>query len=298
MMLQSMRQASESFGTEFTDGGQQGFYQDMFDSQLSLELTKGRGLGLADVLMRQLAKGVPGAQGAVATGGDATSAVPGSDATAAEAIAPANTGLPVVPANFGLAAPAATGGSTATPPTAALDDWRPASREEFIRDLWPHAEAAGRQLGVDPRTLIAHAALETGWGRSIPCGPDGRCSYNLFGVKAGSSWTGSAVGAKTLEFEDGVAVSRRERFRAYGSPGDSFRDYAALLRDNPRYAGALGTGSDTQAFAAALQKAGYATDPDYARKLTMVAGTLDAVTRAAALKTYSGRPISRTGSSV
>jgi len=268
MLLQSMREASQSFGTELTDGGQQGFYQDMFDSQMSLELTKGRGLGLADVLMRQLANTVPGAKSGATAASDATTAA--SDATAAT-----------------------SGATTATAtPTASLDTWRPATREQFVRDLWPHAEAAGRELGVDPRTLIAHAALETGWGQSIPCGPDGKCSFNLFGVKAGSGWSGAAVGSKTLEFENGVAVSRRERFRAYDSPGESFSDYAALLRDNPRYTAAIGTGSDTRAFATALQKAGYATDPDYARKLTQVAGSLEAVTRGAALKTYAGRPIS------
>jgi flagellar protein FlgJ len=146
--------------------------------------------------------------------------------------------------------------------------------------MWPHAQAASRELGVAPQTLIAHAALETGWGRSMPRGADGQPSFNLFGIKAGAHWQGPAVGASTVEFEGGVAGTRIEPFRAYDSPAASFGDYVALLRGSSRYAAALGTGDDAAAFAGALQRGGYATDPDYARKLASVVagvrGILDA----------------------
>ena len=143
-----------------------------------------------------------------------------------------------------------------------------------MRELLPAAQEAGAQLGVDPHTLIAHAALETDWGRSMPSAQDGTPSFNLFGVKAGNAWTGQQVASDTTEYEAGKLVATRDNFRAYASPADSVRDYATLLSGNPRYSGALGTGTDAAAFAAALQQGGYATDPNYATKLAAVARTL------------------------
>jgi peptidoglycan hydrolase FlgJ len=172
--------------------------------------------------------------------------------------------------------------------------WRPQSKEEFIRELWPCAQEAGRELGIDPKHLLAQAALETGWGQSLPCDTDGSTSFNLFGIKAGTSWDGNSVAVRTLEFEGGVAVQKRERFRAYDSAAESFRDYVALLRDSPRYSAALNTGSDATAFAGALQRGGYATDPAYARKIAAIAQNLDA--GALGLKSDASAPITRTGS--
>jgi peptidoglycan hydrolase FlgJ len=138
--------------------------------------------------------------------------------------------------------------------------------------IGPAAEKAGRELGIDPRAIIAQAALETGWGRSTPgqnssAGP----SHNLFGIKAGASWNGASVDAATHEYTDGVARGETARFRAYEDAQASVSDYVSLLRDNPRYAAALNTGGDVRAFATALQRGGYATDPDYANKLVGVA---------------------------
>jgi flagellar rod assembly protein/muramidase FlgJ len=167
------------------------------------------------------------------------------------------------------------------------------SQQDFIAQLWPHAEAAGRELGVDPRTLIAHAALETGWGKNVPCNPDGTCSYNLFGVKATGRWHGAAVGVNTVEYQDGVAVRQRASFRSYDSPADSFRDYATLIKSSPRYAAAVGSGNDAAAFANALQQGGYATDPNYASKLAAVADRLDSTLKTTARQPLaSGRSVS------
>ena len=260
MMLDSMRKSS--MGDPLFGSNEADFYQGMFDDQLAVELSKGRGLGLADMLIQQLTRA-----GLVAPVAD-------------DASTPLDTTVRKD------AAPAAASGSAGR---------APATREEFTRQLWPHAEAAGRELGVDPRMLIAHAALETGWGRSLPTDSSGRVSYNLFGIKATGGWQGEAVGARTVEFEDGVARSRVERFRAYDSPAQSFQDYVALLRDNPRYANVLGAGKDASAFASALQRAGYATDPDYAKKLTAVAVQMGLANAdsAGALKVSGSAPISQ-----
>jgi flagellar protein FlgJ len=250
MLLKSMREANKSFGDSMFESDQTEFYQDMFDDQMAVHLSQGKGLGLADMLVRQLQQGVGGVQG---SGLGAR----GSDQSQ-ELAPPPSTSL--------LAKPQA--------PSA-----EPLSKAEFIRQMLPHAEAAARDLGVDPHALLAQAALETGWGKSVPCNSAGECSFNLFGIKTGSQWPGASVSVPTLEFEEGVAVRKVERFRAYESPADSFRDYARLIGTSARYESAVGTGDNVAAFATALQKGGYATDPNYARKLVAVANELRGMTK-------------------
>jgi flagellar protein FlgJ len=129
----------------------------------------------------------------------------------------------------------------------------------------------------------------------LPCDPDGRCSFNLFGIKADGSWTGAAVKSRTREYEGGVAVERQERFRAYGSLAESFDDYVNLLKRSPRYVEALRAGDDTAAFARGLARGGYATDPDYVSKLTAVAARIEAALPAA-LKNAADPPMLHSGS--
>jgi flagellar protein FlgJ len=247
MLLKSMREANKGFGEDSLFGSDQAdMYQDMFDDQMALQLSQGKGLGLAEMLVRQL------------QGGSVSSAPAAQD--------PAPTAGAAEPAAKNIAPAGAT-------PIAATKD-------EFLRKLRPHAERAARELGVDPNALLAQAALETGWGRSVPCNANGGCSFNLFGIKAGSQWSGATVNVPTLEFEEGVAVRKVERFRAYESPADSFRDYAALISRSSRYASARGAGENIGAFAAALQQGGYATDPNYAQKIAAVAGEVRAWTDA------------------
>jgi len=233
MMLKSMRDAS--MGDPMFGSDQGDMYQDMADDQLAVQMSEGRGLGLADMLIRQLSNG-------------------------------------------------AVSGTSAVKPTTEVT---PGEREQFISELLPHANEAARELGVDPRALIAQAALETGWGRSQPGGD----SHNLFGIKAGAHWNGASVQANTQEFDSGVATRGDASFRAYGSPRESVEDYVRLIRDNPRYAGALNTGSDVQAFANSLQRGGYATDPDYARKLAAVAAEVGQRIAANPFKSDSAAPI-------
>jgi flagellar protein FlgJ len=255
MMLKSMREATPRDPNSLFGSDQQDFYQDMFDQQMSVQLSKGKGLGLADVLVRQLM------QSAGVT--DAAGATDGSGV--------AGTGA------------AATAGQTQASSTSQTANWPPRTREEFVEAVMPAARAAASKLGVDPAAVVAHAALETGWGRHMPTGSDGTPSFNLFGIKAGAGWRGNGVNAGTQEYVAGGMQNVDARFRAYGSPSESIGDYANVLQSNPRYSAALGTGSDIGAFATALQRAGYATDPDYARKLTAVADEL---------KSRFGRPIS------
>ena len=243
MMLKSMRDA---VGTDPIFGSdQEKMYQGMYDDQLALQLSKGRGLGLADMLVKQLQR--MGAAGASAAG----SSAPGTGGTISGGGAPSAAAKPALPA-----ASAAT-------------------QQNFIQGLWPQAQQAAEQLGVNPGNLIAQAALETNWGRSLPHDSDGHSSNNLFGVKATGSWAGPSAQATTSEAApDGTTTSGMAPFRSYADATQSFQDYVSILRNNPRYAAALNTGSDARAFATGLQRGGYATDPDYARKVSAVANNI------------------------
>jgi flagellar protein FlgJ len=354
MMLTSMRQASSSVGDSLFGSDQTQFYQGMFDDQLSLELTKGKGLGLADMLVRQLQK-VAGASAAadganlkmpergsglmqaldsrpsaaakmalsgaaVKSANAAGMALPGAAAESGDAAAMALPGATSESSLLSVAAQkaalfsepdtltpsdsldvatrfvqkllsgnaAATGAGT-TDAKADAGFRTPTAPEDFVQQLWPCAEAAGRELGIAPTHLLAQAALETGWGKSLPCDANGNPSFNFFGIKAGADWTGDTVATKTLEFQGGLPTPQVARFRAYDSAQDSFRDYVALLRDNPRYAAALNTGNDAQAFATGLQRGGYATDPAYAQKIASIAQNL--VSSANGLKSSASMPI-------
>jgi len=119
---------------------------------------------------------------------------------------------------------------------------------------------------MDTSVLLAQSALETGWGKHIPRHADGRSSFNLFGIKADRGWQGDSVGVGTLEYRNGEMRREQARFRAYETPADSFIDYVAFLRRNPRYGEALKSRSGEE-FIRGLQKAGYATDPRYADKI-------------------------------
>ena len=267
MMLKSMRDA---VGTDPIFGSdQEKMYQGMYDDQLALQLSKGRGLGLADMLVKQLQR--LGAAGASAAGSSA---------------------------------PATGGAAGSNPPKATPPAASAATQQSFIQGLLPQAQQAGQQLGVAPSNLIAQAALETNWGRSLPHDGTGRSSNNLFGVKATGSWDGASVPAVTREAAaDGTATSVVAPFRSYADATQSFQDYVSLLRNNPRYAAALNTGADARAFATGLQRGGYATDPDYARKVSAVANNISGylamnLRGVGALKSGATVPITETTSTL
>jgi len=260
MLVKSMRSAS--FGDSLM--GDNAAYRDMYDQQLSREIAKGRGLGLAPIIVQQLTRDAGSTTVPVAPEGGFPM-TPGASPMSLS-LTPSSDGVSLP----GVAAPALPQLPTAQvecDPNAKLDCSSP---EAFVRSVWPHAQRTAQELGVDPKALVAQAALETGWGRRLAKDGGEATSHNLFGIKAGSKWAGNRVNAGTHEYVAGTRVSQRADFRAYGSIGESFDDYAKLL-NNPRYAQARAAGGDTRQFAHALQKAGYATDPAYAAKINAIA---------------------------
>ncbi|KNH23294.1 flagellar rod assembly protein FlgJ [Pseudomonas syringae] len=145
------------------------------------------------------------------------------------------------------------------------------SADEFVNTMLPMAKEAADRIGVDPRYLVAQAALETGWGKSVMRAQDGSSSHNLFGIKASSNWKGDSARAITSEFRNGERVKETAEFRSYGSYKDSFHDLVTLLQSNNRYQDVLKSADNPEQFVRELQKAGYATDPDYASKISQIA---------------------------
>ncbi|MHB8813012.1 MAG: flagellar assembly peptidoglycan hydrolase FlgJ [Steroidobacteraceae bacterium] len=306
MMLKSMRQASFSdplFGSDQAD-----MYQDMYDDQIAAEISKGRGLGLADMLVQQLRRsGLPGTaqetSAATSTSSPAAAATgaAASPATSVETSGPASSPAGTTTSGAASSPTAAAAGGTPSAPAAATAATSNASscpstaqQLQFAQSLWPEARQAAQQLGVSPVSLLAQAALETDWGHSMPRTASGATSNNLFGIKAGAGWNGGSVQSSTQEYDSGTATAVKAQFRSYATPSQCFSDYVSLLQSNPRYAAALGTGGNTQAFAAALQRGGYATDPAYAAKLGSVANTLTrALTQARQTAAAGGYPAAR-----
>lgn len=162
-----------------------------------------------------------------------------------------------------------------------------ASKDEFIAAMLPMAEQAAQKIGVDPRYLVAQAALETGWGKSIIRQQDGSSSHNLFGIKSHNSWEGDSARVLTTEYRGGKAVKEAASFRAYDSYAHSFDDYVSFLQGNGRYEKALASTDKPEQFARELQKAGYATDPQYARKIAQIARQMQTYQTVAAVSTPS-----------
>jgi peptidoglycan hydrolase FlgJ len=262
MMLKSMRDAK--LGQGLGDSQQSDLYQDMYDQQISLKMAQGKGIGLADMLVQQLTRN--GAAKAAASQATPVGAAAGSAAVGS--IAPVN-GAP------------STG-----------------DRISFVKMLEPYAEKAAGQLGVSSDTLIAQAALETGWGQHVPTAGNGTSSFNLFGIKAGSGWSGDSVNSLTTEVSAGRASVLPQSFRSYDSLQQGVNDYVSLLQNNSRYQRALGTGSDVNAFAGGLASGGYATDPDYVQKLQATAAAVKALRETGSrepLKLLAGLPTSTGG---
>lgn len=248
-LLESMRNAMPRSG--MFDGPGQEIYVGMLDQQLSQSLANRPG-GLAEVIARQLATHL----------GQAAGAAPGEVATGGAR--PAAATMPGVAAAGTSAAGTVAAGTTAPDRRAG----RPAQAQaEFIERMWPHAVSAQRATGVPAAFVVGQAALESGWGRNEIRHADGRGAHNLFGVKATGGWRGPTVEVTTTEYVDGKAVRSVERFRAYASYAEAFRDWASLMAGSARYAPVLRAGHSAEGFAQGLQRAGYATDPRYADKL-------------------------------
>ncbi|MBK7425050.1 MAG: flagellar assembly peptidoglycan hydrolase FlgJ [Propionivibrio sp.] len=252
MMLKSMREATPQDG--LLDSDQTRFFTSIMDQQLAQNLSARGSLGFARLIEQQLGRSL--------SNGKAEAAVSSQEVMQQTLLARQTAQYSGMGAQRIRSAPAA--GSEAAESAGATG-----SASDFVNRVWPHAVEAANGIGVPPHFLVAHSALESGWGKSEIKASDGSPTYNLFGVKAGRSWQGPSVEVQTTEYVDGVAQSSREKFRVYGSYAEAFRDYAGLLKNNPRFSAVLGQKDGTQ-FALSLQQSGYATDPLYADKLSRI----------------------------
>ena len=258
MMLKSMREAS--FKSELLQSNQNDFYTSLFDQQISKTMA-GKGVGLADLMVAQLSKQNSQDHSALNLTAEQQQALNNYAAfqvqDALQASSPYSAHFPVQ---------GAEDQSNSFVNKKSIPDQNN-SVEGFVTEVVDHAIKVSKQTGIPAGFSIAHAALESGWGRSIPHFSDGKSSFNLFGVKAGKEWNGKVIEVTTTEYSHGVAQKVVDRFKAYDSYSDAFMDYAKLLSQNERYAAVIKNANSAKGFAISLQTSGYATDPNYARKL-------------------------------
>jgi flagellar protein FlgJ len=246
-LLKSMREASVSTGMLDNAGTKMG--NDMLDTQLVSKMT-GQAGGLSDIIAHQLDK---------------------------------QLSQPL--ANIAAEAAAAKTGAVDTTKQAPVSLNTLQGKDRQIGFLKLHdgaAKAAEAATGIPASFMVAQAAHESGWGRHEIKNSDGSTSFNVFGIKAGGSWKGPTTEVTTTEVVDGQAHKVKAKFRAYGSYEEAFTDYAKMMKDNPRYSKVVADAATPQGFAQGLQKAGYATDPAYADKLTRMINTTLRLQRASA----------------
>ena len=271
MLFKSMRQANEAFESDLMSSSNTKFFEQMHDEQMASELSSTESLGLADLIVSQLG-GEEEAQTSEQDFRHAVNELPLRLPVDAKGMQPdraivekaADEALKVVkqdqPAVF--TAPQA--------PVKPQINERPfESPQDFVSRMRPYAEKAAHALGTDPSVLIAQAALETGWGKKVIRNAAGT-SNNLFNIKADPRWSGHKVATNTLEFHNGVAVQEKAAFRSYDSYQDSFNDYVSFLKHNQRYTEALKEAKDPERFIKGIHQAGYATDPDYSKKIMSI----------------------------
>ena len=254
-LMKSMRESSLASGMLENSGTQLG--TEMLDTQFANRMTGLRG-GLGDVIARQLERQMIG----VVPMHPATAAAPAPHAAAAAGATADAAGAPPRAEAFGRANPTAQDFGRANP-----------TAQEFVSAHQQSAQAAQAQTGIPAAFMVAQAAHESGWGRREIRNADGTSANNLFGIKAGAGWVGRVAEVVTTEVVDGQPRKVLAKFRAYASHDESFRDYARLMKSSPRYAQVLAEGATAEGFAQGLQRAGYATDPAYADKLTRVINT-------------------------
>lgn len=241
MIFKSMRSAELSGG--LFDNNQTKMYQDILDKQLSTTLSSQKGLGIADMLIRQLQRN----QQSVVSGG----------------VDPASKNNLQVESDLPSAAMIHKNAKI----DAGVNFTSP---KHFIAELYPIARQIEQKYQIPARSLLAQAALETGWGQHIMHDRNGSSSFNLYGIKAGPDWHGKVVTAKTNEYVSGQMVSKNEPFRAYDSFRQSMLDYVRHISSDPRYQTAYQLRSEPRQYFTHLQLAGYATDPDYASKINKI----------------------------
>lgn len=305
MMLKSMRDANSVFEEDNPlNSNESKFYRQMFDDQLALSMSQGKGIGLADSIYRQL-KDQFKVEGETDFD-QPPKAIPINEyrgpnpfSTMKPAMElPQFTGNQVAPINdmpkvkaevLPMTSPAESqpvinAQALESKPTKAvpvnnnvikLDQVSKQSGfetpEQFVQTIWPIAEKVGKEMGVEPKAIISQAALETGWGKHIIHEANGKNSHNLFGIKSDKRWSGAAANVSTLEYRNGIAQKEIAAFRSYDSYEDSLKDYAKFVKNSSRYEEAVNQGSSIKGYSEGLQNGGYATDPNYAKKIQRIA---------------------------
>ena len=269
MMLQSMRDANAVFAEgNMLDSRDGQFYQGMYDKQLSLNISNNGGIGLADVIVKQMQ-----------ARSDSNPIANGSAMDISSYLKHPLLSRPAVepqdkePEAPGVSLPDVTALANSTQES--LDDsdstfqrWN--SPDEFVQAIYPHAKRAAEVLGTSAEAVIAQAVLETGWGKHVMQAGVGNSSFNLFGIKADSRWQGDVVRRNTLEYRNGIAAQENAAFRSYRSLDHAFDDYVNFLNSNSRYEAALSKKSEGKQWGFDLQQSGYATDPNYGNKIANV----------------------------
>lgn len=240
-ILKGMR--STSLGDGLFDNDQSRLYQDLYDKQISSNLSQRKGVGLADVLIRQL-----------------------SPKTSQNSEIVHKSKLEKTPSVHNNAT------ITPVPESNEIIFKTP---EDYLKTMYPIARDIESTHGIPATVMLAQSALETGWGKHIIKDNVGGNSFNLFGIKADARWQGGIAHATTVEFRGGVAEMSRENFRSYGSFRESMNDYADFLTSSPRYSQVLENVTDPKLFSLALQQAGYATDPEYSNKINRIVSSVD-----------------------
>lgn len=243
MMMKSMRQANEVFAEgDMLDSQEGGMFRDMLDKQYSQSLTNSSRFGLAEQIARQLDP----------TFGKLPNQKKSADDASPSMVVPSRP-------HFSLLQ-----NPTVSASSSELDASTPTA---FVNSIMPYAKKAAAELGIDPRAIVAQAALETGWGKHVMEDKQGKPSLNLFGIKSGAGWQGNKATVETTEYRQNVAVREVADFRSYNNLDHVFDDYVDFLKNNPRYADALRESRSATDWGTHLQKAGYATDPEYGKKI-------------------------------
>lgn len=239
MMLKAMREATPK--NSLLGNSQQRLYQGLYDNRIALSLVQGQGFGLQTMIQKTMNEG-----------------------RGSKVSHPINASLSATPMTPSLPQATTQTKKVATPQ---VHSGRPTSPQAFVRRVLPYAQSAAEKIGVSPAVLVAQAALETGWGKHVPTGPDGKNSYNFLGIKAGNDWSGSKINMPTLEYRDGVAQQTQASFRAYPSIKACFDNYVHLITHHPRYQQALAQSGTVSGYLKGLEAGGYATDPAYTAKI-------------------------------
>lgn len=270
MMMKTMRQTNELFGKDnFLNSSEGKMYQDMLDNQTSVNMSSGRGIGLADTLYRQLMQQYNldwEEKSGEAKPDDAKTN--GLDSYKTQEQPFTVEGARRFTRSMPVSAPTSWSETLANTKQLIGE-----GMESFVQQLAPAAKAIAEKLGISEQALVAQAALETGWGKHVIEDQNGNSSFNLFNIKAKNNEPSITI--ETTEYRDGLPLKERAEFKRYTNIAQSFEDYGQLISGSKRYQEALAQGRDSDAYVEQLQQAGYATDPNYADKIKSIMNDAD-----------------------